>query len=115
MGEFIEKTDNIQQNDEININKQDLVYLLKNYKQKLREKLEKETNIDDVKVFDEDDIRLKDDNVILTKGQIKKLLENHEEYLKNAYEDEINLENKELLKYNKDDKKKKKKKIKTKE
>lgn len=75
------------EDDELVLNKENLVSLLKDYKNKLREKqqqsLDEESN--EEKEIDEDDIRIKEDKVNLTKKQLRQLLEKHEEFVKNDY------------------------------
>ena len=113
--------------DELVLDKEELLNVLKDYKNKLREKISEEEQ-ETIKDDSENEIKIKNQDVVLSKKQLRQLLEKHEEYVKNDYynqlehENEILLQNQikkefdeiSLIEEGKDEKKNSKKKIKKK-
>lgn len=81
--------------DELVLEKETLVKILKDYKGKVKEKIIQKQGKENKehKIIDEDDVRIKEKEIILSKNQLRELLEKHEEYVKNNYNENRQREN----------------------
>lgn len=85
--------------DELVLDKETLVKILKDYKGKVKEKITQKQRKEpkNNKIPDEDDVRIKEKEIILSKNQLRELLEKHEDYVKNNYNENRQRENELLM------------------
>ena len=85
--------------DELVLDKETLVKILKDYKGKVKEKITQKQRKESKnnKIPDEDDVRIKEKEIILSKNQLRELLEKHEDYVKNNYNENRQRENELLM------------------